>query len=159
RTQANFDETISGATGQSLTSVRRTKRIAKAFTEEQLELLHQVNGSQTDMETIAKIKDEVKRGEGINLFVSGIECERAIKDVMQDASPIRSTGESKADIKARVAALAEKVSELSDDEWFTKYCGKKASLLKNSARFRADALLFRAISEQRHTFIGRAKEV
>lgn len=154
---SNFSDMVAGATGQSKSAVKRDAQIAKAFDEEQLEVFEQMKVAKTDMLTVAKIKDEVKRSEVVTLIASGMEPQDAIKEVMKEAAPERNDGKSKQTKEAEKAAKAEKVSDMSDDDWFEKYCGEKAKLFSNPAQFKVDALLFRKLSDLRHAFRSKAK--
>ena len=156
--ETQFNEAVAAVTGQSVASVRRSKAIAAAFTADQLEAFVQCATNQTDMLTIAKIKDEAKRAEVVNLIASGMEVKDALKEVLRDAAPSRyNCGGAEADA-AKVAAKADKSPELSDDEWFEANCGEKSAMLGNSARFKADALLFRAHADLRHNYRVKGKK-
>jgi hypothetical protein len=155
--EASFASQAAAATGQSERSVSRSLKIAKAFDEDQLEVFNQMSVSQTDMLTIAKIKDEVKRGEVVYLIASGMDVADALKEVMREAVPVRDNGTSKAEVEAKAAAKEEKRSELSDAEWFATYCGEKAAMLGDTARFKAGSLLFREIADARHVFRTKVK--
>lgn len=155
----NFDEMVSAATGKSLASTKRDTRLARSFTEEQLEALEQMKVTQGQMTTIARIKDEVKRGEVVNLIASGMEVEDALKEVLKDGDvPTPADGQSKETREAKRAAKEEKAAELSDDEWFETYCGEKARMLGDPAKYKADALLFRRVSDLRHAFRSKGKK-
>jgi ParB-like chromosome segregation protein Spo0J len=154
----NFAETVAAATGQSLGAARRAASLARTFDPDQLEVFDQMKVSQTDMLTIQKVKEEDKRGQIVSLIASGMEAADAIKEVMGDQAPSRQDGKSVAEREAESVTKKETEPELSDDEWFSKYCGDKAKLLGDSTRYKADALLFRRISEPRHTFRTRAKK-
>ena len=152
RTESSFDNTASAATGRSLRSVRRTKSLGKTFNRDQLEVFVQMQVNETDMTTIAKIKNIDKRAEVVDLISSGMEPSEAIKEVMKDNAPVRDNGsQTKAERETKQVAKAEVHVELTDDEWFELYCGEKAAMLGDPARFKSDALLFRAVSEARHT--------
>lgn len=155
--EQSFTKIVAAATGQSEASATRTKRIAVAFNEDQLDVFNQMSVSQTDMLRIAKIKDEAKRGEVVNLIASGIDVAESIKEVMGDAAPKRDNGESKATAEAKETAKEEKRAELTDDEWFLTYCGEKAAMLGDPSRFKADCLLYRNITDARHAFRAKVK--
>lgn len=156
--EAKFNETVAAVTGQSAMTVRRSKAIANAFTAEQLEVFVQMEVNQTDMMTIAKIKDESQRAEVVNLVASGMVVADAIKEVMKDKAPARyNNGGADADA-AKAAAKADKEPELSDDEWFTANCGEKAAMLGDPAKFKSDALLFRKHSDLRHAYRSKGKK-
>ena len=157
-TEADFDAKVAATTGQSLRSVGRAKKIANAFTADQLEVFTQMEVSQIDMTQIANIKDESLRAEVVNLIASGMVVAEAIKEVCKDAKPVReksaSTGtRAEGEGRTRKAAVAEQ----TDDEWFADQCGEKAAMLGDPARYKSDALLFRAMTEVRHYFRSKGK--
>ena len=155
--EAEFDKKVSAVTGQSLVSVRRSKSIAKAFTEDQLEVFAQMEVSQTDMLTIAKIKDAAKRGEVVALIAAGMTAQAAIDEVVKDEAPTRYNKAAKETSESKEASKAERAPELTDDEWFTANCGDKAAMLVDAAKFKTDALLFRSVSDLRHAFRSKGK--
>lgn len=157
--ERRFNETVAAATGQSITSTKETKRIANAFTKDQLEIFAQMGAKQADMEMVAKVKDEVKRGEIVNLIAAGMSAADATKEVMKDAAPTRKNSGTKAERETKAASAKETAPDMTDDEWFDRHCGEKARMLKNPAKFKADALLFRAVSDLRHAFRSKAKKV
>jgi hypothetical protein len=158
-TEADFDAKVAATTGQSLRSVARAKQIANAFTAEQLEVFTQMEVNQTDMTTIAKIKDENLRAEVVNLIASGMVVADAIKEVCKDAKPVRDNGNTtKAEREIKAAAGAEVKAELTDDEWFAENCGEKAAMLGDPTRFKSDALLYRSVTELRHAFRSKGKK-
>ena len=158
KSEADFDKRVAAATGQSEATVRRAKGIAKAFTHEQLEVLGMVGAKQAEMLTIAKIKDEGKRGEVVNLIASGIDIAQAIETVMGAEAPTKYNETKEAD-ETKKAAKAEKAPELTADEWFEQNCGEKAAMLGDPARYKADALLYRAVSDLRRDHRSKAKSI
>ncbi|SIO37802.1 ParB/RepB/Spo0J family partition protein [Singulisphaera sp. GP187] len=156
--ETKFDETVAAATGQSVSGVQRAKRIANAFTEDQLQVFTQMEVNQTDMLRVAKIKDEAHRGEVVNLIATGMTVDEAIKEVVKDKAPARDNGTSKAEKEAKEAAKVEKEPEMTDGEWLAKYCGEKAAMLKSPAKYYADALLFRVVCDARHAFRCKSKK-
>lgn len=155
----NFAKTVAVTTGQSVSSAQRTQRIAVAFDSDQLAAFGQMNTSKTDMLMIAKIKSKDKRAEVVNLVASGMEPATAVARIMGDQAPERDSGnKTKAEKKAAAeAAKAETEPALSDDEWFEKECGDKASLIVIPDKFKADAILYRQANEARHVFRGKTK--
>ena len=154
-----FNKKVAAATGQSEMSVRRVKAIANAFTEDQLEVFTQMDVSQTDMLTIAKIKDASKRAEIVALIASSMTVEDAIKEIMKDAAPSRYMHKEHAGEEKAAAKVSKEVKapELTDDEWFEQNCSEKAGMFGDYAKFKADALLFRSVSDLRHTFRTKGK--
>jgi hypothetical protein len=154
----NFSEMYAAATGKSLATAKRDTRIARSFTRDQLEALVQMQTTQGDQTRIAKIKDAGKRGEVVNLIASGMEVEDAMKEVLEvEQLPPFAVRESKEAHKAEAAPKSAAGGEMSDDEWFQSNCGAKAALLKDPAKYKADALLYRRTSEQRQSFRSNSK--
>jgi len=156
---SGFAEMVAGATGKSDSAAKRDIRVAKAFNDEQLEVFEQMSVSSKDMTAIAKIKDEQLRGQVVSLVAAGMEAENAIKEILKDQAPKASEAESKAkdDAEGKAAAKAVKQVDLTDDEWYATYCGEKAAMLGDDAKFKADAILFRSIVEPRHVFRTKVK--
>ncbi len=94
RTEADFDARVAATTGQSLRSVARTKQIANAFTPDQLEVFAQMGVNQTDMVSIARIKDEGLRAEVVNLVACGMGVADAI-NVVEGVGPVPQNGSGK----------------------------------------------------------------
>lgn len=153
-----FNDKVAAITGQSAVTVRRSKAIANAFTADQLEVFVQMGINQTDMLTIAKIKDVGQRAEVVALIASGMVAEDAIKEVTKDKAPSRyNNGGAEADT-AKATVKSEKEPELTDDEWFEANCGEKAAMLGSPAKFKSDALLFRKLTDLRHAFRVKGKK-
>jgi hypothetical protein len=154
--EAAFDQRVADATGQSVRSVQAAKRRAKSFTEEQLEVFAQCDVSDVDMTWIAKIKDEAKRNHVVNLVASGKSVEESMKCTMGDDAPKRlneideAKGSRDTEPQGKAQAKETAEPELSDDEWFDRYCGEKAAMLRDKHKYKAAALLYRAIAEERH---------
>jgi hypothetical protein len=153
-----FAEMVSGATGKSSATAKRDIKVAKSFNDEQLEVFEQMSVSSKDMLTIAKIKDDEKKNHIVNLVAAGMEPEEAIKEIMKDEAPAAYNGPKKEEAEAKAAAKTEKQADLTDDEWFDTFCGEKAAMFKDSAKYRADAILFRQAIEPRHTFRSKIKK-
>jgi len=156
RQPSDFTKQVAAATGMSERTAERELRVAKAFTEEQLEALDQMLVGAIDRETIARIKDDSERGEIINLIVYGMDVHGALKQVLGGRAPGRSNQSCEA-AAAAAQAKGESDTELSDDQWLETYCGDKIKLLKDPAKYKVDALLFRWVLEARTTFRGKVK--
>lgn len=159
KNEAEFNKSVAAITGQSEVSVRRLKALANAFTEDQLEVFTQMETNQKDMLTISKIKDVAKRGEVVNLLVTGLTTDEAIDEVMKDEAPSKYNGPGKEVEASKKAAKAEKAPELTDEEWLAANCGEKAALFGDPAKYKDDALLFRELSNLRHEFRVKAKKI
>ena len=151
----SFAETVAAATGVSQRTAKREQRIAVNLTEEQLEVCDQMQLTKSQMESLAGIKDETKRAEVVNLIASGMEFDGAWTEVSPEAKKV--TGKSKETTETEALAKEEKQPELSDDEWFEKFCGDKSRMLSDPAKYKVDALVFRKITDQRHTFRTKVK--
>lgn len=158
--EATFDQKVADVTGQSVQNVRRAKRVAKAFTEGQLEVFARRGLVQVDMLWVAKIKDKTKRGEVVALVANGRSVADAIEDILGNEAPTRFNvrADAKDRPKTAEAAGSDKETERTDDEWFAQHCGIKAAMLANPARYRSDALLFRAVSHARSAFRSSLKD-
>jgi len=155
----NFSEMYAAATGKSLATAKRDTRIARSFTRDQLEALVQMQTTQGDQTRIAKIKDVDKRGEVVNLIASGMEVEDAMKEVLEvEQLPALAVRESQEAHEAEAAPESATGGEMTDDQWFQCYCGAKAAFLKDPAKFKADAILFRWTSELRRSFRSKSKK-
>lgn len=153
-----FDEMVAASTGKSRSATMRDTRVAKAFTTDQLEALEQMQVNRADKIRLAKIKDATKRGEVVNLIVSGMSVEDALKNALGDDIPTPGDSKSKEAREAISVAKEEVEADLSDDEWFDKFCKEKAVLLKDATKFKSDALLFRKVTDQRHLFRTKVKK-
>nr|WP_257787850.1 ParB N-terminal domain-containing protein [Paludisphaera borealis] len=153
-----LDAMVAALTGKSLASARRVLRIARSFDTEQLEALEQMQVTQGDMTRLAKIKDEHKRGEVVNLIAAGMEVEDALKRIMGEAAPTPADGKSRETREAEAAKADAGKDSLDDEAWFTEFCGQKAAMLKNPAKYKADAILFRKLAQIRQTFRTNSKK-
>lgn len=154
--EGGFTDRVAAATGKSKRTAERELRIAKAFTEEQLEVFMQMGVAATDQERIAKIKDEADRGAIVNLIASGMDAEEAINQAMGEKAPT-PVNMGKEAAEAKGAAKQEKAPEMDDEQWFETYCGEKAKLLADPAKYKADALLYRKVVDARHAFRAKVK--
>lgn len=157
KAENGFTDRVAAATGQSKRSAERELRLARAFTVDQLEALNQMQVAQTHREQIARVKDEANRGAIVNLIASGMEADEAIKQVMADAAPT-APNKGKEEARAESKAKAEKGGDDVDDEtWFATYCGEKAALLADPARYKSDAILYRKVLEARAALRAKVK--
>ena len=78
---------------------------------------------------------------------------------MKDAAPSRYMHKEHAGEEKAAAKVSKEVKapELTDDEWFEQNCSEKAGMFGDYAKFKADALLFRSVSDLRHTFRTKGK--
>lgn len=158
---ANFVTNVSESTGVAKRTAQRLVRLAKLFSEDELETFSQCRVTQEDQERIAKVKDAALRSQIVSLVASGMVVEDAFKEVLpEDETPKPAHAEREADRKAKSAATEEKAPTLTDDEWYTLYCGEKAALITaDHAKFKSDALFYRAISEARNVFHSKIKKI
>lgn len=152
--ESTFDQRVAVATGQSTDTVRRAKGLAKLFDEDELEVFKQCDVTQADMTWISRAKDKELRTRVISLIAGGVSVEEAMKVVMGENVPSRDhTDPAQSEAKASIEP------DLPDDEWFERYCGEKAAMLRNKHKFKADAITFRRLTECRHVFRTKAKGV
>jgi hypothetical protein len=157
---AGFVEIAAAATGQSRSSTAEAVQLARIFDEAQFEVFDIMSTSEADKHTIARVKDREKRDQIVSLVASGKDPMEAIREVIGDEAPERrDKHRSKAQKAGAKAAKSEAVPELSDDDWFAQECAEKAAMFKDATKYRADALLFRKISDARHAFRVKAKNV
>lgn len=146
-TEAKFDESVAARTRQSLSGVRRAKKIAEAFTIDQLIVFTEMEVNQTDMLYISKIRDESRRGEVVNLIASGMNVYDAIAEVKKSQGSSGTGVQATSVVKAPKEVQPARPAVDSDDEWFEQYCGRYAAKLKNPEKFKSDVILFRSIYE------------
>jgi hypothetical protein len=152
-------DVLAAAAGTSKRQAEREIRLARAFDAEQTEALDQMQVKQEDRETIARIKDEADRGAVVNLIASGMEPADAIKEVLKDKAPTAAAGSRQEARQAAKAAAKDKAPAMDDETWFATYCGEKAALLADPAKYKADALLFRKVVDERAGFRARVKKL
>ena len=46
---------------------------------------------------------------------------------------------------------------MTDDEWYTTYCGEKAALFGEDTKYKADAIFYRSIVEAKAAFRSKVK--
>ena len=155
KVEANFVRQLAAATGTSERSAHRKTRLAKKFSDDDLEIFHRMASTQQQIEAIAKVEDENKRKAVIAQIVSGLKFAEAWKDTF--GKDIDLTASTKADKAEKAKAKEEKAPELSDEEWYEQHCSDKAKLLGNQTKFKADALYYREISEARANFRAAIK--
>lgn len=147
------------STNKSETTGGKITAIVKAFNAEQIEALDQMQVTQLDQTSIARIKDSEKRGQIVNLIASGVEVADAVKQIMGDDNSVLKSNKSKAEAEAKKEAKAETHAELSDDAWYEFFCGEKAAMFSKPEKYKSDAILYRITSESRHAMRGKHKKV
>jgi ParB-like chromosome segregation protein Spo0J len=153
----SFTKMLAAATDVSEATAKREQRLAANLTDEQLVVCEQMELTKGQMESIANIKDETQRAEVVDLIAAAVEFDDAWRQVNPDAK--KATGKSREREAAEAAAEREEQPVLSDDEWFEQSCGEKAAMLADPAKFKADALIFRRVTEPRHLFRVAVKRV
>jgi hypothetical protein len=154
-----FTVKLAASTGVSKRQAERALRLAKAFDEEQLQVLDQEKVTNEARTQIAKVKNEADRGAIVNLVASGMIADEAITQVMKDNIPAPVNAKAKEAAAAKKAAVAEKATELSDDDWFTTYCGAKAAMFADQTKYKADAVYYRKIVDERAAYRAKIKKV
>ena len=152
---ASFSKRLAAATDVSETTAKREQRLAINLTDAQIDICEREGLTKGQMESIANIKDEEQREAVLGEIEFGIEFDEAWRAVNPDAQ--KATGKSRELEAAESAAEQEEQPKLSDDEWFNRYCAEKAALLGSPAKFKADALVFRRITEPRLLFRSKVK--
>ena len=138
-----FVSQLSALTGQSLRSAKRSTRLARTFSDDDLMAFYQMDVTQQDMERIARIKDEDRRVQIINLIVNGQTAGEAIAATMND--PTEVMGEMFKGVTRKSAKIRQPDDHLSDAEWFELHCRDLASQLADSTAYRASAIFYRRI--------------
>jgi ParB-like chromosome segregation protein Spo0J len=154
-----FTEKLTASMGGSKRQAERALRLAKAFDEEQLQVLDQEKVTNEAREQIAKVNDEADRGAIVNLVASGRDAVEAIAQVMKDKAPAPVNAKAKEAAAAKKAAVVEKAPAMIDDEWYTTYCGAKAAMLSDTTKYKADALYYRKIVDERAAYRAKIKKV
>ena len=160
----NFPELLSQTTGESLASAKVTTKIARTFNADQIEIFEQMQVGRVDRHTIAKIPDQTKRDEVVNLVLAGMEVREAIVRVTQPEGGKLKLGNGKVvevPIEAPAPADGERAeADLTDAEWLEEYCGAFRKILPDVARakYDIDAAAYRAVREARNAFKARVKK-
>ena len=151
-----FRERVKAVTGVGDAQISRDLKINEGLTEEQVCVLDIMQCTKLDMlKIIDASKDLVKRGEIVTLVASGMEIDRAIKEVLGDTEPTESKG-----VVKEVGDPTKKADvELTDEEWFIKECGTFSDLLSDNDQYKSDAILFRQISDARDKFRKSIKKI
>jgi hypothetical protein len=153
RKPMTFRERVKAATGISNAQLTRDLKINEGLTEEQMWGLGVVQCTKAGMLSIIDASPDLgKRGEIVNLVVSGMEVELAIKEVVGTKEPATT-------VKVVGTVEAKPGAELTDEEWFLKSCGSFNELLSDNDQYKADAILWRQINDARHKFRKAAKKI
>jgi hypothetical protein len=152
-----FTVKLAASMGVTKRQAERELRIAKAFTEDQLQVLEQEKVTKESREHIAKVKDEVNRAAIVDLIAIGMVADDAIKQVMKDNAPAPVNKKAKEAAAAKKAARSEVAKELSDDEWYATYCCEKAKLLADPTKYKVDAIYYRKVLNARAAFRTEVK--
>jgi hypothetical protein len=151
----NFAKSMAAARGRSLASEKRDQRIGKSFTADQFGTFHKRGTTQSDMLKIAKVADLAQRAEVVDLVADGVKVADAVRQVLGDAAFEKADTKPKADEQAKGEvgeARVETVPAQTDEEWYQKECGDQAARIADPRKFKADALLYWHVHEDRHVF-------
>jgi hypothetical protein len=151
----NFAKSMAAARGRSLASAKRDQRIGKSFTADQMGTFHKKGTTQSDMLKIAKVADLAQRAEVVDLVADGVKVPDAVRQVLGDAALEKADSKPKADPQAQpevTEAQDETIRAQTDEEWYQKECGDQAARITDPRKFKADALLYRHVNEDRHVF-------
>ena len=140
---------VKAVTGMSDATITRELKINDGLDEEQVYALGVVECTKQGMLQIieATPDDKVKRGEIVSLVCSGMEIDRAIKEVLGVATAKEAVVQAKA-----TKAEAKKEEPESDEAWFLRECGEFAGFLGDADQYKSDAILFHRIAEARTKF-------
>ena len=153
---ANFAEHAAKITGQSPTTIRRSLKIGKAFTDDQLACFEQYFVSPVWMETIAKF-DESERDAIVNMIASGLEPQEAIAKVEETPEVTRADGRT-FEVSGAPEGSGKSEGQMTDDEWARIHCAETIALLPDPAIFISHAIVYRAISGIRQEFKTKTKK-
>jgi ParB/RepB/Spo0J family partition protein len=160
--EQTFNERVQAATGRSEKSVQRDVRITKGFKEDQLRSMIEAGLGDLDMIRILKATkgDPVERAEIVNLVCNeGMGVAEAIKEITGLDSVKDDSGRSKTAGTAATSATAYPVAAMSDEDWFASSCARRARYLGNTEQYKADAILYHRINEQRTIFRKQVKKI
>ena len=149
-------DVLSSAMGIGKRTAERKIALARKFDEEQLEALDQMKVTQEEREEIARIADPVAVNQVISLIIAGMDVQPAIAEVLKGKAPV-VVSKAKEAAQAKAAATEAKAPKLTDDEWYAMHCGEKAAMLADTTKFKGDALLYRAIMDERAAFRSKVK--
>jgi rubrerythrin len=145
-----FAADVANITGESIRTTKRHVKIAKSFSEDELEVFEAQGLTGQQIEMISNEKDNLKRSEFVSLIASGLgfeESHKAIHGIKPDLSALSK------EVKEGVRAAAkETAEEMTDDAWFEANCKEKSDLIKFPAQFFNAAILYRKIAVSRAKF-------
>jgi hypothetical protein len=102
---SGFTDLLAASTSVSKRQADRELRIAKAFDEDQLQVLDQEKVGTLDREMIARVENVSDRGAIVNLIACGMVATEAIASVMKDNAPTPVNAKAKAVASAIQAAV------------------------------------------------------
>lgn len=125
-----FSRKIQDATGCSRRKAQYDAAIAKAFNEEQLDVIGALGLSEEIVRQLAAIKSDEDRNAALTLISGGRDPQDAIDNARKDLAAAKKNRRRDDD-------------ELTDGEWLEQYCGEFRSKLTNLKAFDTSALLYR----------------
>ena len=153
----NFAAEAAKKTGMSRRAVKRSVRVGKAFSEEQLALFDSFGVGLVTVEAIAALPEN-QRNQIVSLIASGMDAIAAIGEVTGDTE-IKLGDGSVREVEPKGAVKNERT--LSDDEWLATYCGDAIKRLPEPTRgkFRDQALLYRQTKDLRRDFSRKIEPI
>ncbi|GAC1467515.1 MAG: hypothetical protein NVSMB9_09200 [Isosphaeraceae bacterium] len=137
-----FPQELAQVTGMPYREACRTVKVAKSFTDEQMDAMNRVKITERQLDKLAAIQDAKVRNDAVVMVCSGMDVDKAL-----EASKPREEGDP----------LPE--TALSDDDWLAKYCGEFLKRLgRNTEAYKASALFYRAIRDARAEFRKSTKK-
>jgi hypothetical protein len=142
---------IGEVVGKHKDRVRDDIRLARAFTEAQLDELEGCDHvpNKEDLLRIAAIEDPETRSDCVNVVCAGLAVDDAIEQV----------ADMKADPEDEVARKKVAEDKLPDDQWLNSYCFEARSRLQDPAIFDRAALAYRHDRPQRNVHKARSRDL
>jgi hypothetical protein len=152
-----FVDQVAKATGLGQRAAQYEVRLAKMFSNEELDIFVQRGLTKQQIETLSHIPEREKQQEVITLIASGMELSDAWMQTFSTPMVLVGGCGSKGEKTARAEAKIESDSELTDEEWVNTYCSENLAVLGHPEKFKADAILYRRTAEVRAKFRSRVK--
>jgi hypothetical protein len=167
-----FRKRLIESTKKSSDSIERIKKVADAFTEEELEILEHLGIPQEKLLELATIEENA-RGHAVSLLAMGVDIEEVLKqNVVSEVIPEPEVlKELKKETKAKdpevltvsPVSTPEEEQEAfeedeSDEEWLKTNCSYLSQHLQNPANFNGDAVFYRNSRNARQAFREDSKK-
>lgn len=123
----------------------RNLKIARSFTEEQLQSLILCEVSQDELERIANLGDPDR----INDVVGLLALNKTVDEAIEKTEPKPN---------AQISTKLPTEDEVPNDEWLKTFCGPLRDKIQDPAAFDRDAIFYRRHRGTRNAFLREAKE-